>query len=275
MRSHLLVVVLLGACGDNKPPPLVAKPQELALLAPLFDTPFNHGSEVTLAAHHGRVVVASANLALVSTDTFEIPADKKFRKIAVNVSNDGGRWYGPAIDPTSASDAATRETGDPVIRVAADGTFFLTVLDIGFKTYVGGIVARSTDGTTWTGLYSPKLEDKPWLAIDDANQQLFVAGVGGYWRLSFDGTLLQETLANAESVAQFADAYVVGGHARFATLGSSAAPAEAGEAGETFETGEYGEYGEAFRFPMDRGLYARDAKMAAAVWFCARSSQVS
>jgi hypothetical protein len=58
------------------------------------------------------------------------------------------------------------------------------------------------------------------MAIDDANQQLFVAGTGGYWRLSFAGIVLQETIADAASLAQFADAYAVGGHARLGILGS-------------------------------------------------------
>jgi hypothetical protein len=72
-------------------------------------------------------------MALVAPDSFDVPLDTKFHKIAVNVSDDGGRSFGPAIDPTVGTDAVTRETGDGVVRVAADGTFFLTTLDIGMQ----------------------------------------------------------------------------------------------------------------------------------------------
>lgn len=226
MRLCLVVVVLVGACGDNKPPPLVAKPQELGLLPALFDGPFNHDVEPTIAAYHGRVIVASGNLALVDANSFEVPPVQKVRKDAVRVSNDGGRSFAPAIDPIPDGDGPSNASGDIVIRVAGDGTFFLTALTI--KERIGGVVSRSTDGTAWTPLYSPDLQDKPWLAIDDANQQLFVAGAGGYWRLSFAGTLLQETLATPQSIAQFTDAYALDGHARFATVGSSDEPGDTG-----------------------------------------------
>ena len=221
MRSHVFVLVLLSACGDNKPP-LVATPQELPLLS-LPDGPFNHDAEVTVAVHDGRVMVASINQRLLAADSFEEPPNKGYRKrVAICTSVDGGRTFGPAIDPINIGGDASyyNQTSDPVIRVAADGTFFLTAIRLGQSdSTTEGVVTRSTDGATWKQIYSPSLLDKPWIAVDDPNQQLYVAAYGGYWRLSFDGTVLQETPSDAQARYHVSDAYAVGGHARFATFG--------------------------------------------------------
>jgi hypothetical protein len=206
------------ACGDNEPAPLVAAPQELPLLTTLSDRPFNHNAEVTVAARQGRVVVASISLRLANADSFDLPAGNEFRKrVAVNVSTDGGRNFGPAIDPgfDTQGTAFADDTTDPVVRVASDGTFFLTIFRTGLMEGQGA-VARSSDGVSWRTVFSRGIGDKPWAAVDNPNQQLFVAGGGGYWRIAFDGTLLQETLPVGLADLMI-DAYAQGGHAFFAT----------------------------------------------------------
>jgi hypothetical protein len=221
MRWDFLALILGCGCGDSDATQLIALPQELPMLTSLADKPFNHASEVTIAAKDGRVVVASINQRLASPETFDPPVAQEFRKrVAINVSSDGGRTYAAAIDPgfgTAGTDYGD-ETTDPVVRVGADGTFFVTIFHTSLMEGQGA-VARSSDGLSWTTLFSAGIGDKPWMAIDDLNRQLFVAGAGGYWRLSLDGSVLQERLPEDGPEDLMVDAYAQNGHVRFATGG--------------------------------------------------------
>jgi hypothetical protein len=215
------VAVIASACGDNLRAPTAqdaaADPDalpELGIDLPLLvaDDPslgFNASREVSVVARGGVAVIASIN------EHFKDPAsydqDATFQKrVAVNVSTDGGATFSSAIDPGHGV-----ITTDPVVRFSDDIGFTLVTLDLLER---GGI-SKSTTGTVWSPIVLDlPLGDKEWFALDDANQQLFVAATDGCFRLGYDGVVRS---SNASCGRQTADAYLDTDGAHFATIDQS------------------------------------------------------
>jgi hypothetical protein len=154
---------------------------ELPLLPPWDPTrPFNHSTEASIAARNGHVVVASIHMHFASDTSFDVTGFHK--RVGVVVSHDDGESFGNAIDPAMGD-----QTTDPIVRSAADGSFFLANWDT--ATVSAGTLAHSTDhGDTWPILVaSISVGDHGTLAVDDAHQALYVLGCS---KIGFDGTLL-------------------------------------------------------------------------------------
>jgi hypothetical protein len=152
---------------------------ELPLLA-ASGALFNQAAEVSIAARGEAVMVASIQLAMPSADAFAAPTA---RRIAVHFSADRGVTFGAAIDPQLASDCS-----DPVVRAAADGTFWLSGISLPLQglDFVGHL-ASSRDGATWRSVPATVWGDKDWIAIDDAHQAVAVAAEGITTSVGFDG----------------------------------------------------------------------------------------
>jgi len=214
-------IVFLGlalgvpACGDNYSP-AIGQAVEIPLLVSADpDLSFNHSREVAIAASGGRVVVTAVHEHTTSTNSFELGPDPQ-KRVAINVSLDDGRSFGPAIDPQVGDGTNLgNQTSDPVVRGAADGSFFVSILRPGRND---GVLARSFDGVTWTVLAeNVPFGDKEWIAIDDRSGEVYVAASGGYWRYGFDGSLRG---AFEMDGFQIADAHVDQVGVTFATIGS-------------------------------------------------------
>jgi hypothetical protein len=197
--------------------------------SPYPDRPFNHTAEVTVAASDGHVALAYINMHFAGADTFDTSGFHK--RVGVAVSHDGGETYSNAIDPGQGA-----QTTDPVIRVAADGTFWLATWDT--DSFAGSLASSTDHGDTWQTVVSDiSMGDKEWIAIDDAGQAVYLGAVSGFWKYAFDGT----ELAHDTGGGMMLGAYVDGNGSHFAALGTDhtfvsllwdgvSAPAQEGEA---------------------------------------------
>lgn len=206
---------LASACGDDGPgaidagtdagsdaapePPFLGPVHELSLLPPLDGLDYNHSAEVQLAVSGERVAVAFLNLRFVAADDFATDANF-IRTLGVVVSTDGGASYGAATAPPFG-----RQTTDPNIRAAPDGTFWLGTFDFDTIAMGGkGTIARSTDAVTWTAVVSNEnFGDKNWLVIDDASGDVYVGAQAGWWKIG-DGDVVTR---NASAGRQFVGGY--------------------------------------------------------------------
>jgi hypothetical protein len=217
------VAVIASACGDNLRAPTAQDAAtdpdasdpglgiELPLLVPEApDLDFNSSREVSVAARGGIVVIASVNERFPDPTIFTGLVQKR---VAVNVSTDGGTTFSPAIDPGHGV-----LTSDPVVRVSDTLGFTLATLDTSVAMERGGI-STSTTGTSWSPIVLDlPLGDKEWFALDDANQQLFVAAIRGCFRVGYDGVV---RASNASCGRQIADVYFDTEGAHFATIDQS------------------------------------------------------
>jgi hypothetical protein len=187
VASLTLTQLACGRSDEPAPPPLI----ELPLLAPTDPSrPFNHSSETTLVAESGHVTVAATQLHLDSADGFGTTT--LLRKVATITSHDGGLHFGPAVDPGGGA-----STSDPVVRAGDDGTLWASALDT--DSMNSATLVRSDDhGDSWqtiaTGL--PTV-DKEWLVVDASKRVVHMASTGGFFALSYDGTLLSSTVVSA------------------------------------------------------------------------------
>jgi hypothetical protein len=185
---------------------------EMPLLeSPQPNLPFNHSAEVTVAAHDGHVALAYINMHFAGADTFETTGFHK--RVGVAVSHDRGETFSNAIDPGCGD-----QTTDPVIRAAADGTFWLATWD----TNAGaGVLASSSDhGESWQPVVSDiSMGDKEWIAIDDVGSAVYLGAVSGFWKYAFDGT----ELAHHSGGGMMLGAYVDPDGAHFATFDTNEA----------------------------------------------------
>lgn len=198
-----------AGCGDNQTPPVEPPDVPAAIELPLLvaEDPalaFDASREVTVAAHDGVVVVAAVHEHFADPNSFD---DTDFHKrVGVNVSVDGGQTFGAAIDPGHGV-----ETSDPVVR-ASDAGFFLATM----SAFELSAVSRSSDGASWTSLAADlELGDKEWIALDDANEQLYLAARDGLFRIGYDGEVRGTHQPTSDEmfplfVEGFADA--AGGH---------------------------------------------------------------
>jgi hypothetical protein len=224
MRKAFVVFALVGGCGDNltgaRPdaatpdtPPDAPDPglgTELPLL--IAEDPsleFNASREVSVAAHNGIVVIASINEHFADPASFD--QDSTFQKrVGINVSTDGGATFSAAIDPGHGV-----TTTDPVVRFSDTPGFTLTTLDLLER----GEISTSTTGTTWSPIVLDlPLGDKEWFALDDANQQLYIAAIDGCFRVGYDGAIRS---SNASCGRQVADAYLDTDGVHFASINES------------------------------------------------------
>jgi hypothetical protein len=181
-------------------PPFLGPVHELELLPPLDGLEYNHSNEVQLAVSGDRVAVAYLNLHFVSADDFATD-DTFIRTLGVAVSDDGGASY----DPPAATPFG-RQTTDPNLRAAPDGTFWLATFDFDTIGEGGrGAIARSADARSWTPVVEGEdFGDKNWMAIDPDSGEVFVAAVAGWWRIDGDAVTRDATAAGQ----------LVGGYAR-------------------------------------------------------------
>jgi hypothetical protein len=161
---------------------------------------YNHNSETTIAVSGDDVVIVSINQLLESAESFRPSSASAFRRVGVYVSHDGGERFAAPVALDDTIDNLT----DPVVRVAADGTFFVAGLDL----RVGVRLWSSSNADVWT-LVADALDitDKEWIAIDDRNRAVYVAGVGGMYALAFDGSIRGHEAVDITS-RNATDAYV-------------------------------------------------------------------
>lgn len=187
--SLLLGATTFAACGDNDAvsvPPDAAEPEhfELALLPD-----YNQASETVVAASATDVVVLAIDQRFPRPDSFEYPAtdddpDHPFRRIAYATSHDRGHSF--SASTPLVLDGRT----DPVIGVAADGTFWAVATDPAEPPPYRTDVLRSSDhGATFEQVAIAFINDKPWLAVDNDRQALWVAGYPSFSLIGFDGTI--------------------------------------------------------------------------------------
>jgi hypothetical protein len=219
-------MLLLVACGEEVvldggiTPESDAGPGRLDLAFLVADDPqhpFNHGAEVSVAAHGDDVVVAFINEHRMSGQTYAYD-ENAHKRVGIAVSHDGGRTFGSTRDPGFGG-----ETTDPVVRVGADGRFWLTTFHFPFDVMLpagDGLLAASADrGDTWTAVVgSINLGDKEWLAVSDDEQVVYLGALNGYWKYRFDGVLLSEHgIAQMGHGEQMTSAYADASGAHFLT----------------------------------------------------------
>ncbi|HEX2569303.1 MAG TPA: sialidase family protein [Polyangia bacterium] len=211
-HSLFLLLIACSACGDPEDRVPVAGPlTELPLLPPINpDAPYNHANEASIAAYGDHVVIAYVNRHLLSATGYDFDTfARSYRRVAVAVSHDRGATFRVSDPPGPIFDV----TSDPVVRVAADGTFWLVRLQFDIAT-TGSLptcqLARSTDfGETWATLVTDiDCEDKPWLAIDDAGKAVYLTSLVGIFKYSQEGAPLGSvrTLDSSQGYAGYADA---------------------------------------------------------------------
>lgn len=171
--------------------------QELALLDSWDPSrPFNHSAEVTVAAHGGHVVTSAIHMHFHSAQTFDTTDFHK--RVGVVVSHDAGETWGLAIDPNLGD-----QTTDPVVRVGADGTFWLAVWDT--NSFEGAIGSSTDHGETWQIVVSAiSFGDKEWIVVDDAEQAIWATAVSGVWKYDFAGTELAHSSVGLSGLAAYA-----------------------------------------------------------------------
>lgn len=185
----LLAEMTLAACGDNEAPvirPDAAGPEhfELALLPD-----YNQASETVVAASANDLVVLAINQRFPSADSFEYPAtdndpDHPFRRIAYVTSHDRGESFSASVP--LVIDSRT----DPVIGAAADGSFWAVATDPAEPPpYRTDVLRSSNNGATFEQVAIAFINDKPWLAVDNDRQALWVAGYPYFSVIGFDGTI--------------------------------------------------------------------------------------
>jgi hypothetical protein len=204
-----LLFLLLAACSAGAPPddrvPTAGPLVELPLL-PALDpaAPYNHANEATIAAYGDHVVVAYVNRHLASAEGYgDDTLERSYRRVAVAVSHDRGATF-TTSDPPGLTFSSS---SDPVVRVAADGTFWLVRLEVELTAspYPRKChLARSDDfGTSWRTVASDiDCFDKPWLAIDDVGKAVYVASFNGVFKYTWEGGALLSP-APALSVSTF------------------------------------------------------------------------
>lgn len=196
---------------------------ELPLLAPWDPArPFNHSAEASIAARGGHIAVASIHMHFASADSFDTTGFHK--RVGVVVSHNGGESFGPALDPGVGD-----QTTDPVVRSAADGSFFLASWDTA-ATASAGVLARSLDhGDSFQVIVpSAGVGDHGSMVIDDSEPAVFVLGCSKY---RFDGTRLA-SCASGGGYPAYVDEHGahVGAYVVELWDGTAAAPVQEGQA---------------------------------------------
>lgn len=199
----MLLIGAVAGCGESANG---SSQVELGLLPG-----HNHSSETTLVAWDDTIAVIAINQRFESEDSFA-PAELPFRRVAAYVSVDRGSTFSEPIDIYPAA----YETTDPVIGVAADGTFYAAVMEPG-DVMEGwrGVVVESPDGArTWTAIQTDlPIVDKEWLVVGD--DALYVGAVGGYFRLARTGELVARATDDAGGTNHAIDGYLHDGGVRF------------------------------------------------------------
>ena len=209
-----------GGAGDAMPTPdsLAQDAPTAPRLGPTIELPllpsadpsrpFNHSAEVSIAAVGEVVVVAAIHMHFARADSFDVTGFHK--RVGIWTSTDRGVNYSDAIDPGLGD-----QTTDPVVRASRDGTLWHAFWD----TNGGPItLAKSTDnGYQWVRVVADHGGDKPWFAIDDTNEAIYLADTAGYYKYTTEGTLI----ASSAPGTQMANAYVDDTGALFATAGLS------------------------------------------------------
>jgi hypothetical protein len=150
--------------------------------------PFQHAAEASIAANGRHVVIAAINLHTNAPDT--LTATPLVRGVGVAISHDWGETFGPVRNPGFGAS----ETSDPVVRVTADGVFWLAVIGIGSPGQVGalprGLLLRSrTQGDAFVVIRADlPAFDKEWLA-PASDGGLVMAASGGIWRFTSAGVI--------------------------------------------------------------------------------------
>jgi hypothetical protein len=199
-RVLLAIVLAAAGCRDDGGAGgrswRVGPITELPLLEPRDPArPFEESSEPSVAARDGRVVISMSQFSVVD-DGFASRTNYDDRVIAAVRSEDGGETYAPPVDPMGEG---ADYGGNAVVRVGADGTYWLALLIMrGPAATTGslaGRVLRSTDGGgSWELVRDlESMQDKPWLAIRDTPATVYVTGWGGNWQLDAAGTTVAAT----------------------------------------------------------------------------------
>jgi hypothetical protein len=156
---------------------------------------FNNAVEPSIAAHGGTLVVAFIALHL-DEGSFDVANASDFRKqVGTTSCSDVCTTFRDSVQLSTAT-AST----DPVVRVGADGRYWLALHDDDtdainlFTSFAPQAWAK----TVTQGLVG----DKEWLGVDGST--VFVANTGGFAKYAADG----QSLGQATPGAQMASAYV-------------------------------------------------------------------
>lgn len=229
MRLVLALATVVAGCGDDGPaplldaapaadapplpdagptPPFVGPINELPLLPPRDDLPYNHSAECQIAASGDRVVVAFLSIRFVSADAFDVDANF-IRTVGVAVSTDRGQTFAQIVDPGFGI-----QVSDPNVRVDPDGRFWLAAIDFDAGPLLGTI-AHSDDGVSWTRVVDDEVfDDKNWMVIDRDTGDVTVAVQAGWWRVTDAG------ITRAAGGRQYVGGYVRAGRASMTAAGT-------------------------------------------------------
>jgi hypothetical protein len=213
MKYAALLVAVVG-CGDsrNAPPEASVPPADADEPGlPYVEMPMvpdsNQASEVSVAASGTNVVVLAVAQNYPRADSFDPPQldndpAHPFRRMVYMTSHDTGGTYGAP----QVLDAVGHT--DPVVASSADGSFWASGI---VATTPGTDLYHSTDGgTTFQHVVNVPIEDKPWIAVDDARHAVWMAGNRQLELVGFDGARLGSCACGDAMSAAYADA--AGGH---------------------------------------------------------------
>jgi len=197
-----VVASIAAACSTHLEVPVgKAGPlTEVPLLSPNDPKrPFNHSAETAIAARDGHVAVISINLHLEMMTT---PGENTaWRHAGLAVSHDGGITFGPAKYV-----GLGEQPTDPLVRVDANGRFWLSTWDWTSRNNVGSLQISDDSAQTWTTLIANiPIIDKEWFAFDDVSRTLYMAAVGGFWKFGYDGALRAFARGRAFTTGAYAD----------------------------------------------------------------------
>ncbi len=184
-------LILLLACGDNRLGPDALNPDagpEVGI--PFFEMPmlpdYNHASETVIAATGNTVVALAIHQRFLSADSFDTPdpdtdPDRPFRRLGFVRSTDRGATF------AETTPLVITNRTDPVLATAADGSFWAAGVDPQRDGETD--LFHSIDGAAFTKVATVPIEDKAWIAVDEARQAVWVAGFPTYSEVGFDGTV--------------------------------------------------------------------------------------
>jgi hypothetical protein len=209
MRLRLLALLLLCSCGDNLPGLADAQVPDAPSGLPYVELPtiagYNHASETLIAAGGNNVVVVTTDQFFPSADSFVIPTVEDpahpFRKVVYATSHDRGETF------TAPRTLVDTSCTDPLIASSKDGSFWGGCNSPDLSLPHSDLLHSTDGGNTFSVIATPPINDKGWIAVDDARQSVWIVGSGAYRQYGFDGTQRSAFDMNTTGISSsFADA---------------------------------------------------------------------